>query len=341
MSSKARSIFRYSLSFLIAFVFLYIAFRGVKLSDLWQSLKGANYWWIALLIPINILGNWVRAVRWADLLSPIKQNISKRNLFSGVMIGYAVNNVLPRVGEFVRPYVLGKLEGISKSSAFGTVVVERILDFMTFYFIVCAVLFIYPHSLDPFVNNADAARPLFLFGSITALAIFVVLFFKAEAFFRLLAKMIRFAPQRYRNKLERIVDSFCTGFAVAKVRKKFGKIILQSFLIWGLYALGMYIPFYAFSPLVRPDLDFGAAVVLLVVSSISWVLPAPGAMGTYHSFLTVAMVKLYGVDSTTALSYAIVTHGVAYILATLLGAYYYFADHIQLSELTNASSKTE
>jgi hypothetical protein len=64
-------------------------------------------------------------------------------------------------------------------------------------------------------------------------------------------------------------------------------------------------------------------------------------MGTYHSFLTVAMVKLYSVDYTTALSYAIVTHAVSYILVTVLGAYYYFADHIQLSELANASSKTE
>jgi uncharacterized protein (TIRG00374 family) len=339
MSSKKSAIFRYSISFLIAFVFLYLAFHGVKLADLWEALKGANYWWIALLIPINIFGNWVRAVRWADLLSPIKSKISRRNLFSGVMIGYAVNNVLPRVGEFVRPYVLGKLEGISKSSAFGTVVVERILDFMTFYCIVFAVLFIYPHSLDPFVNNAEAARPLFLLGSVAAFVIFVLLFFKAEAFFRFLAKMLRFVPEKYKSKAERILDSFCNGFAVAKERKKFLRIIIQSFLIWGLYALGMYVPFYAFGPLVRPDLDFGAAVILLVISSISWILPAPGAMGTYHSFLTVAMVKLYSVDMPTALSYAILTHGVTYLLATLLGAYYYFADHIKISEIADVTNK--
>jgi glycosyltransferase 2 family protein len=341
MTKEIKNIFRYAISFLIAFVFLYLAFRGVKFSNLWESLKSANYWWVALLVPLNIVGNWVRAERWADLLSPIKANISKRNLFAGVMIGYAVNNVLPRVGEFVRPYILGKSEGISRTSAFGTVVVERILDFMSFYFIVCVVLFLYPHSLDPFVNDADAVRPLFLVGSVAALILFVLLFFKAEAFFRFMAKMLRFVPLLQKEKIENVLDKFYTGFAVAKVRDKFGRILAQSFIIWGLYALGMYLPFFAFASLVRPDLDFGAAIVLLVISSISWVLPAPGAMGTYHSFLTVAMVRLYNVDMTTALSYAILTHGVSYIVVMIFGFYYYFRDHLQLSELASASSDHE
>jgi uncharacterized protein (TIRG00374 family) len=339
MSGKSRIVIRYSISFLLAFGFLYFAFRGVKLSELWESLKGANYWWVALLIPLNILMNWVRAERWAQLLAPIKSPISKRTLFSGVMIGYAINNVLPRVGEFVRPYIVGNREGISRSSVFGTVVVERILDFMSFYFIVCVVLFLYPKSLDPFVNQPDAIRPLFLLGSIAALIIFVLLFFKAEALFRLLAKVLRFLPDRQKEKAEIILDKFYTGFAVAKLRDKFGVILFQSFLIWGLNALIMFVPFFAFSTLVQSGMDFGASVVLLVITSFAWILPAPGAMGTYHSFLKVAMVRLYGIDETTALSYAIVTHEVGYLVVMVIGLYYYFHDHLHVSDLTNASTK--
>ncbi|MCX6120681.1 MAG: lysylphosphatidylglycerol synthase transmembrane domain-containing protein [Ignavibacteriales bacterium] len=341
MSAQSRSILRYSISFLLAFGFLYLAFRGVKLSELWESLKGANYWWVALLIPLNILMNWVRAERWAHLLAPIKSPISKRSLFSGVMIGYAINNVLPRVGEIVRPYIIGNREGISRSSVFGTIVVERILDFMSFYFIVCIVLFLYPHSLDPFVNQPDTVRPLFLLGSIAGLIFFVLLFFKAEALFRFLAKVFRFLPDKQKEKIEKILDKFYTGFAVAKLRDKFGVILFQSFLIWGLNALIMFVPFFAFAPLVKSGMDFGASVVLLVISSIAWILPAPGAMGTYHSFLKVAMMKLYGIDETTSLSYAIVTHEVGYLVVMVIGAYYYFRDHLQISDLTSASSKEE
>jgi glycosyltransferase 2 family protein len=341
MSARARTFIRYSISFLLAFGFLFLAFRGVKFSELWESLKGANYWWIALLIPLNVLMNWVRAERWSHLLAPIKSPVSKRNLFSGVMIGYAVNNVLPRVGEFVRPYIVGNREGISKTAVFGTVVVERILDFMSFYFIVCVVLFMYPHSLDPFVDQPDAIRPLFLLGSIATLLVFVILFFKAETLFRFLAKALRFLPDRQKEKAEKILDKFYTGFAVAKIRDKFSVILFQSFLIWGLNALIMFIPFFAFSPLVQSGMDIGSSVVLLVISSIAWILPAPGAMGTYHSFLKVAMVRLYGIDETTALSYAIITHEVGYLVVMVIGAYYYFRDHLQISDLTDASSKEQ
>jgi glycosyltransferase 2 family protein len=341
MTKKLKSIFRYSVSLIIAFLFLYFAFKDVKLSALWDSLKGVNYLWIAWLIPLNILMGWVRAERWAHLLAPIKSPISKRTLFSGVMIGYAINNVLPRVGEIVRPYIVGKREGISRTSVLGTVVVERILDFMSFYFIVCIVLFLYPHSLDPFVDNADAVRPFFLIGSIASLIGFILLFFKAEAFFRTLAKLLFILPERYKAKAEILLNKFYSGFAIAKVRDKFGVILFQSFLIWGLNALIMFIPFYAFPSLINSGMDFGSSIVLLVVSSIAWILPAPGAMGTYHWFLQVAMIKLYGIDETTALSYAIVTHEVGYLVIMFIGIYYYIRDNIHMSDLASASSNDE
>jgi uncharacterized membrane protein YbhN (UPF0104 family) len=123
------------------------------------------------------------------------------------------------------------------------------------------------------------------------------------------------------------------------MREKFVIILFQSFIIWGLNALLLYVPFFAFEQLKKPELDFGASVVLLVISSVAWILPAPGAMGTYHSFLTVAMVKLYSVDMTTALSYAIVTHEVGYIVVMVIGVYFYFRDHLRVSELTSASLK--
>ncbi|MBN1398054.1 MAG: flippase-like domain-containing protein [Bacteroidetes bacterium] len=342
MNNKAKSILRYIISIIIAFLFLYFAFKDVKLSELWESLKGANYWWVAWLIPLNILMNWIRAERWAHLLSPIKHPISKRNLFSGVMIGYAINNVLPRVGEFVRPYIIGRKEGISRTSVFGTVVVERILDFMSFYFIVCVVLALYPRSLDPFVDNADSVRPLFLIGSIVFLIIFVLLFFKAEEFFRFITKLFFFLPQKYKEKVEVLLDKFYSGLAVAKVKEKLGVILFQSFIIWGLNALMMYVPFFAFKPLVESNMNFGSAsVILLVISSIAWILPAPGAMGTYHWFLQVAMIRLYGIDETTSLSYAIVTHEIGYLVIMIIGIYYYIRENINLADLANASSNEE
>jgi hypothetical protein len=167
--------------------------------------------------------------------------------------------------------------------------------------------------------------------------LFVLLFFKIETFVRLLTAFLRFLPGTYRSRAEHLLESFYAGFAAAKIGKHFWLIMLWSFAIWGLYALGMYEPFFAFPALNKPSLDIGAAVVLLVISSIAWILPAPGAIGTYHSFLTLAMVGLYQVDKGTALSYSIVTHEIGYLVVMVIGGYYYFKDHFHVADATAES----
>ena len=150
----------------------------MKFSDLLLSLKSANYWWIALLVPISLLGHWIRALRWKYLMAPIKKDCKLSHLFGAIMIGYAVNNVLPRVGELVRPYVLGNQEQVSKSAALATVVVERILDLLSFYFIACITLFLYPHALDPFFTDATAIRPFFFADRLQGWVVFFCFFLK-------------------------------------------------------------------------------------------------------------------------------------------------------------------
>ncbi|MFM8436880.1 MAG: lysylphosphatidylglycerol synthase domain-containing protein, partial [Candidatus Kapaibacterium sp.] len=72
---------------------------------------------LALLsIPIVILSHFVRAWRWQTLLGPIRSEpVSMFNLFSAVMVGYAANNILPRSGEVLRPFVLHRREELGLS----------------------------------------------------------------------------------------------------------------------------------------------------------------------------------------------------------------------------------
>jgi uncharacterized protein (TIRG00374 family) len=335
MPSKYKQFFRSIISFAVAGFFLYLAFRGTNFAALWISLKNVDYWWISLLIPLAMLSHWIRAVRWGYLLAPVKTKMSRRNLFSGVMIGYMVNNALPRVGELVRPYVLGKLEGISKTSALGSVVLERILDFLTFYFIVSIVLFAYPSSLTPFFEHVDTIRPLILASSIVCFFLFVLLFFKAETFVLSASKLKILLPKKFQPRFDSLLDSFQSGLAVSKMKDSFLIIIGLSLLMQVLYALGLYIPFFAFSSMAAMRLNFGASVILLTISSIAFVLPAPGGIGTYHSFITFTLMKLYGIDNTTALGYAIITHEVGYILVTVVGMYFFMKDHVHISEVTH------
>lgn len=339
MAFKTKTIIRTALSLLLAAVFLYVAFRGTSFADLWTSLQGAHYMWIGLIVPIALVSHYVRALRWKYLLTHVKQDISTSNLFSAVMIGYMVNNVLPRVGELVRPYVAGKLEGISKSTAFGTVVIERIIDMMTFFFLLCMILLVFPESLSTLWVDAPNLQPLFLAGSAGSFAVFVLIFFKSESIFRLLRYVRPAIPERYREKVDSILESFLSGFTIASTRDKLPLVIILSFLIWLMYGLGLYVPFYAFDSIANLNLGIGESMILLAVISAAFVLPAPGAFGTYHSFLKYAMIKLYGVDDVTALSYSVVTHEANYILVMVVGVFYFLKDHLKVSEVRLGTSE--
>ncbi len=326
-------------SFVVAAVFLYLAFRTTNFRELWDSLKKVDYAWVTLLIPVGLLSHYVRALRWGYLLRPVKRHIAARNLFSAVMIGYLVNNVIPRAGELVRSYGLGKTESIPTTTVLGTVVVERILDLLVFSLILCVVVVISPSVLAPFVEDVDAIRPIFLVGSVISLGVFVLLFFRGEALFRLVKILEPLVPTRLRERFRQHVGSFLSGFGVSKMSETFVSIFVLSSIMWFLYIFSLYLGFYAFPDLSTHTLGFEAATILLTASTIAFIFPAPGAMGTYHSFLTMVLVQLYHVESATALSYSIITHELGYFLTTVVGLYFLLKDQLKISDAERAAER--
>jgi len=330
---SAKPYIRYVLSFVIMALFMYLAFRGQDFDAIWISLTRVHFVWIFYLIVGGILSNIVRAWRWQYLLIPIKKNVTLRNSFSAVMIGYMVNNFLPRVGEVVRPYTLGKLEGISKTAVFGTVVIERVIDIITFFSILLAVMFFYSDSFAELFPTFASIKPYFLGGSVCAFIFFIFFFFKAEYIFSLMKRSLVFLPEKIRGKVEHVFESFISGFAIAKYPKQFAMIIITSYITQGLYLLLMYIPFFAFDAMANHSLDFGSAAILLVVSTVAFAVPTPSGFGTYHSFTSFTLTQLYHVDAVTALSYSILTHEVGVLLTMVIGVYYFFRDHIRVTEI--------
>ena len=338
MAARKRHIGRYILSAALTVLFMYLAFRGVKLSELWKSLASVSWVWVAVLFFGGILSHIARAWRWQYLLYPVKKDVTLRNSFSAVMIGYMVNNVLPRIGEVVRPYTLGRLEKISRSAAFGTVVIERIVDTITFMFILLVSMFFYMNSFGDLFPSFRSLQPYVLAGSVLFLVFAIVVFFKAEFFFSIIKKLSGFFPDKIRGKADTVYDTFISGFAISRYPGKFLAIAVSSLCIWGLYIVLMYLPFFAFPSMVSMGLDFGTATLLVVVSGVAYAFPTPSAFGTYHSFTSFALTRLYHIDPVTALSYSILTHEVGYILTTGIGLFYFFRDHVRVDEAVEESA---
>ncbi|MFN3270286.1 MAG: lysylphosphatidylglycerol synthase domain-containing protein, partial [Candidatus Kapaibacteriota bacterium] len=94
-------IINYSLSIILLILLVYFSLKGLNLASLGKYIVSANYLWVLLSIPVGLASHWARAIRWKTMLKPITNPKSTWNLFSAVMAGYAVNNIVPRGGELL------------------------------------------------------------------------------------------------------------------------------------------------------------------------------------------------------------------------------------------------
>jgi glycosyltransferase 2 family protein len=335
MRQRARSWIKYFVSALLTVLFLYLAFRGTDFSVILQSLANAKYSWIVLYTAILLVSHVFRALRWRYLLDPIKEGIGMRNLFSAVMIGYFINNVLPRAGELVRPYSLAKLESVSRSSALATIVAERILDAMAFLFLIAILPLVYTGPLRqsfPWLEDAGLILLVLVGG---AVGLMVVVVYRRPVLDRILRVVTAVLPDRFGKRVSQIAHRFVDGFLFLKHPRGFLPLLVLSFLTWFCYALMTYAGFYAFG--LQETMGFGAAITVLAISSIGVAVPTPGSTGSYHFFTSQTMIRLFAVPEAVALSYATVTHAAGYILSTVVGAYFLLRDHISISRAVSES----
>jgi uncharacterized protein (TIRG00374 family) len=339
MRRTVRTTLNYLFSIFLTVVFLYFAFRGTDFHELGQVLSRANYWWAFAMLPPLLLSHVFRAWRWKYLLRPIKKETRFRNLFSAMSIGYLINNLLPKVGELVRPYAIGKLEGLSRSSAFGTLLVERIFDILSFLVLVGLIPLVYSGPLTQYFPWLEETGIWITAITLLALAVIVFLMMRRDIVERLLTFVTRHLSPRRAELVQHIAHAFLDGFLFLKEPKHYLAIGTLSVLVWGLYVVMMYLPFYAFGLVETYGLDLNSAIVLQAISSIGYMAPTPGATGPYHYFTIQTLTKLYGVDSELARSYAVVTHALGFMATTIIGLYFMFRDKLHLADVLKQSPR--
>ncbi len=312
----------------ISVVLLWLLFRNINFTDLIAALRGANYLWLIPNILFIVLTMYQRAFRWRYMIAPIK-HVQFSKLLAATCIGFMANNVLPlRLGEFVRAYSLSSQDReVTKSASLATIFVERmVFDLVALLLIFGAVLYVSKLSLDESMKyGLNIAIGIALFGILVVL----VLALKPSQVGRLLAKYLFFAPDGVREFIKSVVLKFSRGLEFLANPKAVAAVSVQTLLIWLLMGLSNIFVFWAFG--FRLTLD--ASYVLLVVVSISILVPSsPGFVGVYHAGAVWSLMA-YGVPKEDALSCALVLHAAQYIVVTLMGFYFLRKEHLSLKKL--------
>ncbi len=316
--------FKYILSFLLSGIFLYIAFYNVDFNEVMRHVASASLLWIGIYIIIWFVSHYLRAVRWKIILHSVKKDASLKNLFGALMIGYGVNCVVPRLGEISRAVFVGRWEGLSKSSLFGTVIIERIIDIL---FIGLAVIVsVYLRSDSLYLNFPWLESALYFTTVMLAFAIFfLILTIKyKEHFYGLIIKIISRVSERMAHKAAYIFEMLTQGFSSLKGARNYFLTILISVAIIIIYAATSYTGFYILGMEKIKDVTFAMGWVLMSVSSIGIIIPTPGGTGSYHTLAKSTLVLLFGFGEEISLAYAFITHIVAYFLFIIAALVSYF-----------------
>jgi len=318
-------------------LFLYLAFRKSDWNQTWTVIQNVGFSWILVSMPLLALAFWFRALRWRYLLLPAGRP-GLHSLFGSIMIGFMSLNLLPlRLGEFIRAYVLGRREGLSKSGVFATVVIERIYDGFTVLLLLVLALIFLTLPLSPEVM-AWVKAFTYLGAVIYLGAVFFLITARQKT--GLIIRVIRWLLQpfpRWQKRAAEVIGSFAAGLASLGDWRIFLVVTGYSLLVWLATAAFYWVVMFGFQSggegsLGRQVGPFGGVFVLVAIALGIMIPSGPGFVGTFELACIMALVGL-GVDKSTAESYAIVVHASQFIPISLVGIIYLYVQNFSFREI--------
>jgi uncharacterized protein (TIRG00374 family) len=312
--------------------FLYLAVRGIDGDAFAAAFRHTNVWWLIPAVFFTMLGHYTRAWRWKSMMAPVKA-VTIGPLWSATAIAFMVNNLFPaRIGEFVRAYVIGKHEGVSKSAAFATIVYERVVD----VFVLIVLLWYCLLTTEGPDWLASSAIVLILF-NVVLLAILYAMIRRRAAFNALLARLLRPLPRRVAERVGRAADAFVEGLGVVTHVRALVPIVVLSVGVWGSAVLGVHFCVLA----MGIDIPAAASLFLIAVISLGSMIPsAPAFVGTLQ-YACVVGLAVYGVDKSAALAFSTVYHATQFFPITAAGGYYAWRSSLRMAEISGRSELDE
>ncbi len=322
----------------ISAVCLWLALGGLRLADVWETLRAANLWWLLPGIAVYFVGVWARAWRWHYLLKPIK-SIPTNAMFPIVAIGYMGNNIYPaRAGEVLRAFILRRKQGVPVSASLATIVVERIFDgVVMLMFVIFNLNGLAALSHDSgFVGSIQAVA---IWGA-AAFAVALAVFLLAAMFpHQSLGLFHRFAepliPARFRPRVAGMLTSFWTGLEALRSPASILMVFLTSVVIWLLETAKYWFVMFAFDFTGYSGGFFGLMLMNGIVNLATTLPSAPGYIGTFDG-PGIAVLTLYGVEPPVATAYTLTLHAALWLPITLLGIYYMIRTQLHWADIGRA-----
>jgi len=315
LNPRVKNLLKYSIFIGLAVLLVYLAFSKSDPAKLWADILQADYWWVLLGAFLGYTALISRGYRWLILLEPMGYKPKAWNSVHSVAVLYIVNMAVPRAGEVARCTSLNQVEDIPVDKLFGTVILERVVDFVMLFAIMLFTFFMYVDELLQFfalaLGNSEAGSPSSntKFVLLGVAAVFGVLF-------------LVFRKRIINHPKFELVRNFWNGMKeglkTIKTMRRKRAFILHTLYIWSTYFLMVYVAFYAMP--TTSHLAWHDAFFVFVAASLGIVVPTPGGIGAYH-YLVMLALTILGLSETDGLAYATIVHSSQTLMLLIAGAF--------------------
>jgi len=341
---KNTLIYQLGIGLTVAFAALYFTVKDISLTELFESFKRVDFYYIIMVVAILGLNYLCRVYRWQSILEPTKK-IGVLGLFPPVMIGYMGNLIPGGAGEILRPYLMAKKFNLTFSVALASLAVERLFDLVILMLITGWVFWAQAGLFHPDLEiSGISVRSLAIkFGQISlglTLGLVVFIYFlvwQKEKLLRFVKWTTTRLPENWRKKVEFLINEFSLGCSVVKNFWVMSRIAIFSALIWitGIFA---WYPLYLAYELENITIT-SLLVLNVMVTILITVVPTPAFLGSYNAGVLIALHEIMNEPEIKAISFGMISWGL--FVATILAGGFYFILTEHFSFKTLAQIKKE
>tara|TARA_Y100001978_G_scaffold202394_1_gene223382 strand:- start:683 stop:1666 length:984 start_codon:yes stop_codon:yes gene_type:complete len=305
-------VIKYILFFGIGVLLLFLAFNNQNPQELIEQLKTVDYLWVWLSMLFGFLAFISRGLRWIILLENLGYRAKPLSSIYAVSIGYFTNLAVPRAGEVTRCTSLSQSENIPVNKLFGTIILERTIDFIILVSLICFTFLLEFDAFSQFFTN------LFVDGEEVPSNLG---FFAIAIFSTLLMLFLVFKNKLKHTAIYQKISSFLQGVAdgfksIKGIQKKWA-FWGHTLFIWLMYYLMTYVCFFAIeSTQLLSPID---GLFIMVVGGLGMVAPVQGGIGAYHLVVKIGLMIL-GISADAALLFATVVHTCQTLMTLFVGS---------------------
>ena len=316
---------RIGLAIAISLVSLYLALRNISLQEVGESLKQANYWYVALALVSVGINTLAKTSRWMVLMKPRRQHLNYYQVLKSLLIGQSLNNLYPgRVGDLSRAYVVGS-QGPGRTFVLGTLGIEKVVEMFSY-----AVLFVILLLLIPLPDWVSSSGYTFAIIAVFVTIGVMLVTYQRGLVIRILERISGHFPERLQTYSKPRLRAGIDSLEVLQNNTDLLKLGLWSAIVWGTALLNNHLALLA----LNIHLPLTASLLVLIALQAGISIPSvPGRFGIFE-YICVLALGVYGIDQATAFSYGILLHAIVMLPTTLLGLLFFASSGLSREDIS-------